>query len=331
MRLITNRILNGHVSLDTINEFEKEILSDASVEPIGPKNIFLVNFLYLLYLVSEKAGLPTYKYIETINGFFFKFTTSHFFSVMMGIDSKKKCLSHFFIPFQEKSIYLFDAWQSTHDQIRHFVDFFKIDYVFISSSAASESLKLKLGKSNVYWIPEGINPDEYKSYTNEEKSIDVLALGRKYDNYHHLIVNYLQTQNKVYLYEKFKGEIIFPTREEFIEGLGRSKISICFPSSITHPDRAGGIQTMTIRYLQSMVSKCLVVGNAPEEMIELFGYNPVIEVDMQNPIEQLLSIIDNFNDYVPLIEKNYKMVTENHTWRCRWNQIKEIMNDQRIW
>lgn len=324
MRLITNRTLNGHVSLDTINEFEKEILSDTNVIPTGPKNRFLVNFLYYIYIVSKKIGIPTYKYFEEIYAFFIKSKSSHFFTVMMGLDSKKG-LPYFFIPKQNKSIYLFDAWQNTHDQIKHFVDFFNIGSIYVSSKLATESLKLKLKKSNIYWIPEGVNSDEYKYYAYEEKTIDVLALGRKYDNYHNLIVKYLETRNKVYLYEKAKGEIIFPTRKEFIEGLGRSKISICVPSSITHPDRTGGIQTMTIRYLQSMVSKCLVLGNAPAEMIELFGYNPVVEIDMLRPHEQLSSILDNFNDYIPLIEKNYQMVIIYHTWKCRWNQIKEIM------
>ena len=52
-------------------------------------------------------------------------------------------------------------------------------------------------------------------------------------------------------------------RDAFIDGLARSRVSICVPSSVTHPERAGDIETMTIRYLQSMVSKCVVLGRAP--------------------------------------------------------------------
>jgi len=79
-----------------------------------------------------------------------------------------------------------------------------------------------------------------------------------------------------------------------------------------------------------MVSKCLVLGHAPKEMIELFGYNPVVEIDMQDPQEQLLSIMNNFREYIPLIEKNYQMVIHHHTWMCRWNQIKRILSNKRI-
>ena len=151
-----------------------------------------------------------------------------------------------------------------------------------------------------------------------------MQIGRKYDNYHDLIVDKFQRLNRIYLYEKKKGELIFPTRESFINGLAASKISICFPSNITHPDRAKGIETMTIRYLQSIASKCLIVGKAPEEMIKLFGYNPVIEADLLNPFGQLEEILNNYEDYIPLIEKNYSNIL-NHLWSNRWEDIQKVI------
>ncbi|MGC3976975.1 MAG: hypothetical protein QM751_01275 [Paludibacteraceae bacterium] len=155
----------------------------------------------------------------------------------------------------------------------------------------------------------------------------MLAIGRKYDEYHNKIKDELAKAGKKYLYEKVKGEIIFPTREEFIGGLADAKISVCVPSNITHPERAGTIETMTIRYLQSMISKCLIVGHAPAEMIQLFGYNPVVEIDYEHPTEQLTDILNNYEKYIPLIEKNYHQVIENHTWENRWKQIKGIFAD----
>lgn len=326
MKLIANKILNGHVSLDTINEFENVVLSNSDVEKVVQKNQYFSYFLYVLYKTSIKLGFLTFHSLEIISKYFPKLKTNHFFVIMMGLDIMK-CLPHFYIPFQKKSIYLFDAWQGSHDQIKHFVDFFKIENIFVSSLSAAETLKSKLKNSNVHWIPEGINPQEYSYSIYEKKNIDVIAVGRRYDNYHYIIVEILKKLGKIYLYEKVKGEIIFPSREEFKVGLGRSRISICVPSSITHPDRAGNIETMTIRYLQSMVSKCLILGHAPEEMIELFGYNPVIEIDMQKPQEQLLSILNDYNNYIPLIEKNYSMAVKNHTWECRWVQIQNIINN----
>jgi hypothetical protein len=118
---------------------------------------------------------------------------------------------------------------------------------------------------------------------------------------------------------------IFPTRKEFIDGLVRSRISIYVPSSTTDPSRSGEIETMTTRYLQSMIAKCLIVGKAPKELIALFGYNPVIEIDMNNPVQQLQSIFEHFSNYIPLIENNFNAVIKHHTWRHRWGKIKSIL------
>ena len=135
----------------------------------------------------------------------------------------------------------------------------------------------------------------------------------------------LEKAGKTYLYEKEKGGIVFPSREEFVAGLARSKISICFPSSMTHPDRAGDVETMTTRYLQSMISKCLVLGHAPAEMVELFGYNPVVEMDMADPAGQIVEMLRDYASYLPFIEKNFSLVSEDHTWAKRWDRMAQVL------
>jgi len=88
---------------------------------------------------------------------------------------------------------------------------------------------------------------------------------------------------------------------------------------------------MTNRYLQSLASKCLILGTTPDEMKEVFGYDPVIPVDMRDPAEQIVEILKNFNDYVPLIEKNYNECLSNHTWHNRWLKILEILQNIKTW
>ncbi len=77
--------------------------------------------------------------------------------------------------------------------------------------------------------------------------------------------------------------------------------------------------------MQSMFSKCLIVGHAPAEMIQLFGHNPLIEIDYCDPAGQILDLLDRLDDYQELIEKNYHVVREHHTWDSRWQQIKGIL------
>jgi glycosyltransferase involved in cell wall biosynthesis len=224
-----------------------------------------------------------------------------------------------------KAIYIFDAWPSYYNYIGRFINDFNIEFVFISSKQSATALNQAIGNENVFWVPEGVNPGEYKFRSFTEKDIDILSFGRKYELFHEKVVESLAKQNINYRYST-DDKMVFSDHKSFIEGLARAKISVCFPTNITHPERAGDIETMTNRYLQSMASKCLVLGKAPEEMVQLFGYNPVVEVDMEKPAEQIIEILKNFEKYHELIEKNYKTVVENHTWEKRWELISTIIS-----
>lgn len=323
MKLIKQKY-NYHVSLDTVEEFEQIILSDATITTVNETNkLFSKGLLFIWKVLTKNKEIAKIK-VNAIPKSEYKPVKSGLFTILMGLDFGK-CLPYF-IFYRNKSLFMFDAWPNEHENIIKFVDFFKVSHLFLTSSQAVNSIQTKVSHTKCYWVPEGIAPHKYKYYDYDEKSIDVLALGRRYDTYHEQIVTCLENNNKCYLYEKQRGNIIFPTRDGFIEGLAKSKISICVPSNITHPDRSGNIETMTIRYLQSMVSKCLIVGHAPKEMITLFGYNPVIEIDDIDPEGQIVSILNNYTDYHHLVDKNYQMVLKYHTWENRWCQIQKLLN-----
>ncbi len=74
-----------------------------------------------------------------------------------------------------------------------------------------------------------------------------------------------------------------------------------------------------------MASKCLIVGYVPDDMKYLFDYNPIIQIDMKNPKQQINDILKNFYKYIPLIEKNYIEVRERHQWKNRVAIIQSIL------
>ena len=222
-------------------------------------------------------------------------------------------------------IYLFDAWFSAHHEIELFCKILNIENIFVSSYIATQKLNEKNLSTKFHWIPEAINIENYHTINYKEKSIDVLQFGRKYEDIQDNLVKFFSENSISYVYEKNKGEIIFKTREQFTLGLANAKISLCFPRSITHPEKAMGQETMTIRYLQSMASKTLVVGICPEEMKKLFKYNPIIDLDLKNPGEHIKRILDNYEKYIPLIEKNYNEVLNKHQWSNRLEQIKQYI------
>ena len=320
---------NTHCSQDVTEEFEKAILSDNVVKAVKPGSQIWFLPLYFTDKILGKAGIHFTEILARLFVFDSSEKQDAYFVVMMGTDFNK-FYPYAFLNRKKRYVYFFDAWSRDISEIIDFIRDCKIDQIFVSSSQAATEINEKSGQTIANWIPEGIDISAYKQFSYNQRDVDVIQIGRKYDWYHERILPFFMETNKVYLYEKTKGSIIFPTHEEFVNGLARSKISVCFPSNITHPERAGRIETMTNRYLQSMASGCLIVGQAPQEMLDLFGYNPVVEINRNVPTEQLKTILDRYSDYVPLIEKNYEMVSKYHTWNNRWEQIKNLLSKKQV-
>ena len=183
---------------------------------------------------------------------------------------------------------MYDAWQNQLEAIASAMRLHRINICFISSLQASEYLD-SLGIENFrsFWLPEAVTVSSYECRPYSDRKIDILQMGRRWNEYHFEIEELCQKNHWTYLYEKKAGENIFPTRQAFIDGLASAKISICVPSAITHPARSGPISTVTWRYFESMASKCLILGKVPDEMKQLFDYEPIVEIDMNNPKQQL--------------------------------------------
>ena len=324
MKLITHHKGRYHVSLDTVKEFERAILKDPDVVEDEAVAGLIADTSYLAWYAQERIDVRLGIAPKALNLGLVK--PRQFFAVLMGANLRK-CLPRFALPGQ-KSLYIFDAWPQVQHRIARFADVFGVSHIFCSSAQVAQRMQGQVKRTRCHWMPEGIDTHEYRSRPTAGKDIDVLALGRKYDRYHQMIIAPLKAAGLDYRYERQPGEIVFPTREGFIDGLARTKISICVPSSVTHPDRAGDIQTMTVRYLQSMASRCLILGHAPREMVDLFGYNPVIEIDMENPVTQLLSILGDFTPYEALVARNYAAVMQNHDWCERWSRIRSMLAEQ---
>jgi hypothetical protein len=321
MKLISGNGGPYHVSLDAVSEFERAIMLDDDVQAVYCDNSVAATGAFYAWQAQERFGVrywarkrqPTWDPASAEAGF----------TVLMG-PNYRKCFPQF-TKLPHKSVYLFDAWPCHHPAIVRFAEDFGISHIFLSCRQASVALAKLLRKQQVHWVPEGIDPNEYRFKPPGDKDIDVLAIGRKFDAHHQRIVGPLAQAGHNYLYEVVKGKLVFPTRESFIDGLARTKISVCVPSSMTHPEQTAGMETMTLRYLQSMVSKCLLLGRAPQEMVDLFGYNPVVDIDDSNPAGQIQTLLRHYDNYQGLIDKNHAAVLGAHHWPARWCQIRNLL------
>lgn len=103
--------------------------------------------------------------------------------------------------------------------------------------------------------------------------------------------------------------------------MGNAKVTIALPRSITQPEIAGDIETLTQRYWECMFSRIVMVGHAPQELIDFIGYNPVIELNDKISAEELIAdVIEHIEDYQALVDKNRETAEKQGSWdmRMKW-------------
>jgi hypothetical protein len=214
--------------------------------------------------------------------------------------------------------YCFDCWEPEYEAWRAFFLRHRIRLAFFSARQSAQYFANILPSMTSVWVPEATDPAEYEPQRRlAERDIDVLELGRKHDSFHFRIAPSMTAANKVHLFEEVKGEVLFGNRLSLANGLGRSKISICFPCSLTHVERSGTVETVTHRYFESMASKCILFGHCPSELLALFGYNPIIEAEAGREAEQIESMFSNLDFYQELIDRNYERLLQVGTWQSR--------------
>ena len=225
---------------------------------------------------------------------------------------------------------IWDVWPFTWDLLYHDIRQLKCKMVFVTAKQIAEKIERDLGIKAI-WIPEGIDIKDYKKGEPlMNRNIDVYEMGRQYDRYHTAVMNLLHNG----VIKEYRGNInhedgsftlAFETAQDLLDALSHIKVITCFPQCDTHPQRAGNVETLTQRYWEAMLSGCLIVGRAPQELIDLIGYNPVIDIDWNESEKQLENILKNIADYQDLVDRNYEAAQKYASWDNRWDGIVEIL------
>jgi len=218
-----------------------------------------------------------------------------------------KTFPHFAVEARLRVLWTYDVWEPRFEEIAALVREARVGLLLLTSRQGTEYFRaLNLPDCTVHWVPEALEVSDYQCRPWSERTIDVLSFGRSHPSYHSAIAAECEVRGLRYVFQQWD------TAEELVEALGKAKMSICFPQAVTNPERVGGVSTVTLRYLQSMASKSVIVGNAPLEAEEMFGYNPVVEVDWDDPVGQLQLILRSPDAYLDLVERNYAAVVEHH-------------------
>lgn len=211
-----------------------------------------------------------------------------------------------------------DCWPRYFERVAGWMRRHRVRTAFFTSSQTAEKMNVLCPGINIFYLPEAIETNLYKAGKElEDRKYDYLEFGR--------CCNYVDTASlpeevRVLSSRNEKGALA--TREMLIDALADTKITICLPRSVNQPEIAEGIETLTQRYWECMLSRVIIIGRAPQELIDLIGYNPVVELEKERFADQVKEILGHLGDYQDLVDKNREMALKHGDWKLRVEEMK---------
>lgn len=237
--------------------------------------------------------------------------------VSITFDTFPYYASHEVIPF------IWDCWPCYYDKMETWFNRHKTRTAIFTSRMEMEEMQKRCPEVKMFWCPEAVDASNYKDgKLLKDRNLNLLEFGRSNER----ILGKLSIDKHVCTC--VNGKFIF-SNDELYEAMGDAKITICLPKSITHPDVAQGIETLTQRYWEAMLSRILIVGHAPKELIDICGYNPVLELpdDKEQINTFILDILSNIEDYQELVDRNRKTALEKGIWSIRMKGVVEWLDN----
>ena len=222
--------------------------------------------------------------------------------------------------------YVYDCWPSQYHQWLALFRRHRTRVAFVSSKGAASSFRKNLPHTNFFWMPEATDPGLYDpSRKLNDRRIDVLQYGRSYTKFDEAVWSSLDGSGRNYLCSR--GRAIFPRYREVCAALADAKIVVCYPKSVTDPVSSGGLETVTLRYFETMASRALPIGCCPGELKDLFGYNPVIELKMERVGDQIEGVLTQIENYQELADRNLRRMHEVGSWNVRARSILKVLEN----
>lgn len=216
-----------------------------------------------------------------------------------------------------------DCWPQYWKTTELFFKKHKIRTAFFTSSQTAEHFRQVFPKMNIFYVPEGIVASNYHAGNPlKDRTIDYLEYGRcsrvidstKLDK----SINVLSSRTD---YDKLIG------KDRLSDALADSKIVVALTRNDNQPEIAEGIDTLTQRYWECMLSGVVLLGRAPQELIDIIGYDPTVHLDLGNYKSQIKDIIANIDDYQSLVDKNREYALKFADWSFRAEVIKKHLTD----
>ena len=221
-----------------------------------------------------------------------------------------------------------DCWESDWDRWSRVLRRLRVRAAAFTSRQSAAEMARRCPGLHTLWMPEAAEVSQYSAERPlPDRSIDVLQMGRGYEAFDTPVRDHMKAAGCLHLQPQ-EGEHLFPDRTGLLDALGNARLLVCFPRCDTNPYQAGSVETLTLRYLEGFASGCVVVGRAPAELVDLFGYDPVVGVDPgPKSGERVLQIIREIGSFQPLVDRNLHSVRERGGWPDRARGFTRWLDD----
>ena len=215
---------------------------------------------------------------------------------------------------------IWDCWPPYFEKTCKWLKKHNVKSAIFTSSITADRVKNIIPDLNILTVTEGIDTAIYnEGEVLEKRSVNLYEIGGKGRNFFlkHHPEDYLRLNH----YQSLPSHESF---EDFRNLLADTKVTVIFPKCVTEPEIAGDVETLTQRYWECMLSRIVMVGHAPKELADLIGYNPVIELDRDNAVNHVESILKDISNpfYQKMVNKNREVALQMAPWEIR---IKQIM------
>ena len=213
--------------------------------------------------------------------------------------------------------FVWDCWPCYEEKMCKWLERHDVKTAIFTSAQTAERMRERFPQMNIMWCAEAVDGSLYtEGKPLAERGIDLMEFGRSNER----VLNVKLPETIKHVSTMQYGKFLY-TNEQLYRAMGDAKVTITLPRSMTQPEIAGDIETLTQRYWECMLSRMVMLGHAPKELVDLIGYNPVVELDTVHTAEQVQEILAHIEDYQPLVDKNRKTALKMGDWSVRMQEV----------
>jgi hypothetical protein len=224
--------------------------------------------------------------------------------------------------------WIYDCWPPQFAEWERLLRRHRVRLAFFSARDAAGHFSKAVPGLAAHWLPEcheltSLSP----SRPLAERGTHVLELGRRMPAVHERIRDPLAAAGLRHVFDRGPHASAIPGLDALYRAMGESAVVICYPKSRTNPESAGGMETVTQRYFETLGSGCLAVGHCPGELRDLYGFDPVVALDEADPAGHLLSILGSLASYQGHVQRCLERTREVGTCDARGAEMLRVIGE----